>query len=146
MKNIIFLNFDIFNKEKTRFFNKVDKEINKKNYQLITLSSQKILNSKFQCQIMDFENYYIKDNLKLIKSKINISKVTQENWLKVLRLYYQNKSDVFIMNKINYIIYYLRSTILLEQLCGQNFTLFVKYLFISVSFTKLNIWLQREVC
>lgn len=106
MKNIIFLNFDIFNKEKTRFFNNVNKEINKKNYQLITLSSQKILNSKFQCQIMDFENYYIKDNLKLIKSKINISKVTQENWLKVLRLYYQNKSDVFIMNKINYIIYY----------------------------------------
>ena len=97
MKNIIFLNFDIFNKEKTRFFNKVNKEINKKNYQLITLSSQKILNSKFQCQIMDFENYYIKDNLKLIKSKINISKVIQENWLKVLRLYYQNKSDVFIL-------------------------------------------------
>ena len=47
MRNIVFLNFDSFTKEKTKFFNIVNQNLSKNNLKLITLSDVEIKGQNF---------------------------------------------------------------------------------------------------
>ena len=55
VKNIVFLNFDYFTKEKTDFFNNVNKILSKKKFRLIILSSIDIQNPKFEFNKLIYE-------------------------------------------------------------------------------------------
>ena len=105
VKNIVFLNFDYFTKEKTDFFNNVNKILSKKKFRLIILSSIDIQNPKFEFNKLIYEKYYVQGNIKKIKKILNITKQKEREWEKIINLYYKNKNLKFIKNKINCIIY-----------------------------------------
>ena len=67
MKNIIFLNLDSFTKEKTKFFNNVNKILNENEFKLVILSSTVIKDQKFEFHKLDYEKYYIQGDLKKLK-------------------------------------------------------------------------------
>lgn len=105
MKNIVFLNFDYFTKEKTIFFNNVNKILNKDQFKLIILSSTDIKSKKFDFYKLDYKKYYIQSDLKKIKKILNFTKQKEREWQSTLQLYYKDKDLEFIKNKINSIIY-----------------------------------------
>ena len=105
MKNIIFLNLDSFTKEKTKFFNNVNKILNENEFKLVILSSTVIKDQKFEFHKLDYEKYYIQGDLQKLKKILSFTKQKEKGWQNTLQLYYKDKDLKFINNKINSIIY-----------------------------------------
>ncbi len=105
MNNIVFLNFDNFTKEKTKFFNEINKILNKDKFRLVVLSDTDIQKPKFETSILNYKKFFIKGNIKQIKNILKLSKKKENEWEKTLKLYYENKNLKFIKNKINCLIY-----------------------------------------
>lgn len=105
MRNIVFLNFDNFTKEKTIFFNNVNKILNENEFKLVLLSSVDIEGKKFDFYKFDYKKFYIQGDLKKIKKILNFTKKKENEWQNILQLYYENKDYKFIKNKINSIIF-----------------------------------------
>lgn len=105
MNNIVFLNFDNFTKEKTKFFNEINKILNKDKFRLVVLSDTDIQKPKFETDILNYKKFFIKGNIKKIKNILKLSKKKEIEWEKTLKLYYENKNLKFIKNKINCLIY-----------------------------------------
>lgn len=104
MRNIVFLNFDSFTKEKTKFFNIVNKTLSKKNLNLIILSDEEIKGAKFQLNKLNYKKYVVNGNLRQIKKILKIKKKNEKEWENILKLYYKRENLNFIRNKINSLI------------------------------------------
>ena len=105
MKNIVFLNFDNFTKEKTKFFNKVHKILSRDGLKLVTLSDVHIGGAQFEVSKLNYKKLIIRGNIKKIKNILKITQQKEKEWEKVLKLYYDKKDLKFTKNKINCLIY-----------------------------------------
>ena len=108
-KKITFLSFDKFSKQKVNFFNNVNKELNKKNFELSLLSSEDIEGLKFHKEKILIGSKKLNKNDKKILSILKLKKKQISEIQKVLKLYYPKDSIKLIKNKINFIISFFLS-------------------------------------